>query len=75
MDEKTLNSLRGAIAEWEAETFHLPEVWGETWDDLPIGEKVKTGNAFLRAVRDGRVPEAEDTGRKAGGGRIYRKVQ
>ena len=74
MDEKTLDALRGAIAEREAGTFHLPEIWGETWDDLPIGEKVKTGNAFLRAVRGGLVPEAEDTGRKADGGRVYRKL-
>ncbi|WP_116082467.1 DUF1413 domain-containing protein [Tropicimonas sp. IMCC34011] len=53
--------------------FHFPDLYGNGWDALPIGRKVAKGNAFLRLVRRGDVPGIEDTGTKAGGGRIYRK--
>ena len=36
-----------------------------------IGDKVKTGRAFMEAVRAGKLPGVKDTGRKQGRGRVY----
>ncbi|APX22744.1 MAG: DUF1413 domain-containing protein [Rhodobacteraceae bacterium] len=74
MDDTELTRLHDAAAGLPAGEFHLPELYGPDWDRLWIGDKVKTGRAFLQAVRAGRLPGIEDTGRKAGGGRIYRKL-
>nr|WP_272213441.1 DUF1413 domain-containing protein [Marinicella sp. W31]MDC2879397.1 DUF1413 domain-containing protein [Marinicella sp. W31] len=57
----------------EPGAFHFPEVYGENWNRLPIGDKVKIGREFLNAVRKGCFPGVEDTGRKNGGGRVYLK--
>ncbi|AMM86383.1 DUF1413 domain-containing protein [Martelella sp. AD-3] len=53
--------------------FHFPELYGKGWNRLSIGDKVKIGREFLNAVRKGRFPGVEDTGRKKGGGRVYVK--
>ena len=72
MTDDDLARLRDTLADRPPGEFHLPGIWGPGWDALWIGDKVKTGRAFLEAVRRGRVPGVEDTGRKAGGGRVYR---
>jgi hypothetical protein len=66
------DSIRAAVGRQPDGEFHLSNAY-EGWDRLSIGDKVKTGNVFLRAVRNGDFPEVEDTGRKSEGGRIYRK--
>lgn len=71
MDDAELTRLRARLAQQPAGEFHLPEIYGPRWDALPIGEKVRTGREFLRAVRQERLPGVEDTGRKKGGGRLY----
>jgi len=53
--------------------FHFPQLYGEDWNRLYIGDKVKIGREFLNAVRAGAFPGVEDTGRKKGGGRLYVK--
>lgn len=68
-----MTTLRAAVASRPPGEFHLSEAVGADWESLWIGDKVKTGNAFLRAVRNGEVPGVADTGRKAGGGRVYVK--
>ena len=64
--------LRARLAERPAGMFHFPDLYGPSWDDLWIGDKVKTGRRFLEAVRAGKFPGVEDTGVKKGGGRLYR---
>lgn len=73
MEQSEITRLRRAVASRAAGEFHFPEAYGSGWDDLPIGEKVARGHAFLDAVRAGTLPGIEDTGTKAGGGRLYRK--
>jgi len=68
-----MGKLRAAVAAQPPGEFHLSDAVGPDWEDLWIGDKVKTGNAFLRAVRNGEVPGVADTGRKADGGRVYVK--
>ena len=72
MDEKELSRLHKRIAKRTPGEFHYPEIYGPGWDDLWIGDKVRFGRNFLEAVRAGRLPGVEDTGRKKGGGRVYR---
>ncbi|MDQ0314150.1 DUF1413 domain-containing protein [Amorphus orientalis] len=64
--------LKAALSDRPPGEFHFPEIYGSGWEELWIGDKVKTGRAFLNAVRSGVFPGVEDTGRKAGGGRLYR---
>ena len=72
MDRNEIARLRTRLADRPAGAFHFPEIYGPGWDDLWIGDKVKTGRAFLEAVRAGKFPGVEDTGTKKGGGRLYR---
>ncbi|KAA9006981.1 DUF1413 domain-containing protein [Histidinibacterium aquaticum] len=74
MDERTIERLRRVLAGRAAGEFHFPEVYGPEWERLPIGEKVKLGHRFLDLVREGTFRGVSDTGRKAGGGRVYRKA-
>lgn len=74
MDETLLNRLHERAAGFSPGEFHFPDLYGEGWDRLWIGDKVRIGRDFLNAVRAGKLPGVEDTGRKAGGGRIYRKL-
>ncbi len=67
-----IDRLRRRIAERAPGEFHFPEIYGPGWGRLWIGEKVRTGRAFLEAVRHGRIPGVEDIGRKKRGGRLYR---
>lgn len=53
--------------------FHFRDIYGPEWSSLYIGDRVKLGNEFLRMVRGGAFPGVRDTGRKTGGGRVYRK--
>ncbi|SFI46380.1 DUF1413 domain-containing protein [Albimonas pacifica] len=71
LGDDDLARLRAALAGRPPGEFHLPEIWGEDWGRLWIGERVQAGHAFLDAVRAGRLAGVEDTGRKAGGGRVY----
>lgn len=72
MDRTEIARLRARLAERPVGEFHFPEIYGPGWDDLWIGDKVKTGRQFLEAVRAGKFPGVEDTGLKKGGGRLYR---
>lgn len=72
MDKQDLSRVRRHLAKRAPGEFHFPEVYGEGWDDLYIGDKVRKGHEFLNAVRAGDVPGVEDTGQKKGGGRVYR---
>ena len=71
LSDDDLARLRAALAERPAGEFRLPEIWGDGWETLWIGDRVQAGHAFLDAVRAGRLPGVEDTARKAGGGRVY----
>ena len=75
MTEDDIRRLRHNIARHPASTFHFPEIYGEGWDDLYIGDRVKLGHAFLDAVRAGKFPDVMDTGIKKGGGRVYQKIE
>lgn len=75
MTRDEMTAIRRSLAQRKPGNFHLTDVW-ETlwpgdWDAKPIGDKVKTGRDFLEAVRRGDFAGVEDTGRKAGGGRLY----
>jgi len=72
LDDETLQRLKTRIGEMPPGEFHLPAVWVGDWEKLFVGDKVRLGRDFLEAVRDGRLPGVEDTGRKKGGGRVYR---
>lgn len=72
IDRDEIERLRESIARRTPSEFHFPEVYGPGWDDLWIGDKVRTGRDFLEAVRAGHFPGVEDTGVKKGGGRLYR---
>ncbi|MAC78356.1 MAG: DUF1413 domain-containing protein [Rhodobacteraceae bacterium] len=74
MDNALKTRLAGALRARPAGPFHFRDLYGPGWDALYIGDKVKLGNAFLRLVRDGDFPGLRDTGRKAGGGRVYEKT-
>lgn len=65
--------LKGAIAERPDGPFHFSDLYGAQWDKIWIGDKVKLGNAFQRAVADGEFTNVTDTGTKRGGGRLYIK--
>jgi hypothetical protein len=71
MDDKELSRLRNHIENMPLGEFHFPEVYGPEWDKLYIGDKVRLGREFFRAVRTGEFPGVEDTGRKKYGGRVY----
>lgn len=73
MNDALKSRLAGTLRGWPAGPFHFRDLYGPDWDALYIGDKVKLGNAFLRLVRDGAFPGVSDTGRKAGGGRLYDK--
>lgn len=72
MDPQEIARLRKRIAARPPGTFHFPDVYGPDWDHLFIGDKVRIGRTFLEAVRAGHFPGVQDTGRKTGGGRLYR---
>lgn len=71
LSDREVARLHAVLADRTAGPFHFPEIYGPKWDDLWIGDKVKLGRAFLNAVRNGVFPGVQDTGRKAGGGRLY----
>ncbi|WP_084397311.1 DUF1413 domain-containing protein [Henriciella aquimarina] len=71
MDETEISRLQKRIEQLDEGEFHFPPVYGPGWDELYIGDKVKTGRAFMEAVRAGKFPGVEDTGQKKGGGRVY----
>ncbi|MBZ8133130.1 DUF1413 domain-containing protein [Afifella sp. IM 167] len=71
LDDEAVERLRKRIGELPPGEFHLPAIWGEDWDRLYVGDKVRLGRDFLEVVRAGRLPGVEDTGRKKGGGRVY----
>lgn len=73
MNSDDMERLRTRLLGQEPGEFHFPALYGERWDDLWIGDKVKFGREFLNAVRAGKFPDVEDTGRKKGGGRVYLK--
>lgn len=73
MTEEQHERLRAALARRSAGPFHFPEIYGAGWERLPIGEKVRMGRDFQRAVDSGIFPGVTDTGRKRGGGRLYIK--
>ncbi|RVV99152.1 DUF1413 domain-containing protein [Mesobaculum littorinae] len=72
MQDCERDRLAGRLADFDTGEFHFPDLYGPGWDSLPIGEKVSRGRDFLKAVRNGDFPGVDDTGRKAGGGRLYR---
>ncbi|ASK33299.1 DUF1413 domain-containing protein [Alloalcanivorax mobilis] len=74
MDTALQTRLEAALKKRAPGAFHFSELYGEGWQRLYIGDRVKLGNAFLRLVRQGRFPGVEDTGTKKGGGRLYRKT-
>lgn len=74
MLEQRLDALRKAITVLDRGEFHFFEIYGEGWNDLYVGTKVKLGREFLVRVRNGEFEGVEDTGRKEAGGRIYRKI-
>jgi uncharacterized protein DUF1413 len=73
MDTRETQKLRHAIADRPEGTFHLADLYGEDWDQIRIGDKVKLGNAFQRAVARHEFENVEDTGEKHDGGRVYVK--
>ncbi|RCK44196.1 hypothetical protein TH25_20035 [Thalassospira profundimaris] len=74
MTEDDIRRLQQNIARHPARTFHFPEIYGNGWDDLYIGDKVQMGHQFLDAVRAGNFPGVADTGTKKDGGRVYQKT-
>lgn len=71
MESDVLTRIREALARRAPGPFHFSDVYGPGWDRLYVGDKVKLGNAFQRAVGKGHFPGVVDTGRKTGGGRLY----
>ncbi|OSQ39806.1 DUF1413 domain-containing protein [Thalassospira mesophila] len=75
MTDEEIARLRHQLTHLPAGNFHFPEIYGPTWDQLYIGDKVKSGHAFMNAVRAGKFPGIIDTGIKKGGGRVYQKIE
>lgn len=75
MDTALQNRLERTLREQAPGLFHFPEIYGQGWSGLYIGDRVKLGNDFLRLVRQGRFQGIEDTGEKKDGGRVYRKLK
>ncbi|MBG18851.1 MAG: DUF1413 domain-containing protein [Rhizobiales bacterium] len=73
MDQNETEKLRKAIAQRPEGQFHLSDLYGEEWDQICIGDKVKLGNAFQKAVASNEFENVEDTGEKHDGGRVYVK--
>lgn len=73
MDASETRKLRQAIAQQPEGPFHLSDLYGEEWDRIWIGDKVKLGNAFQRAVAKHEFENVEDPGEKHDGGRVYIK--
>ena len=73
MDASETKKLRQAIAERPAGPFHFSDLYGAEWDKIRIGDKVKLGNAFQKAVASNEFENVEDTGEKHDGGRVYVK--
>ncbi|WP_226575785.1 DUF1413 domain-containing protein [Acuticoccus sediminis] len=71
MTSDEISRLQARIDTRRPGEFHFPEIYGPDWDGLYIGDKVRAGRDFMEAVRRGRFPGVEDTGRKRGGGRVY----
>ena len=71
MDHEDIRKLQNRLQDWSAGEFYFPDLYGPGWDDLYIGDKVRTGRAFMEAVRAGKLPGVKDTGRKQGRGRVY----
>lgn len=74
MDAAEITRLQSHLAARDPGEFHFPEIYGPGWDRLYIGDKVSIGRHFLQAVRAGYFPTVEDTGKKRGGGRVYRRL-
>ena len=71
MSDFESKDLTSAIKAQNPGPFHLSDLYGNDWDGMPIGDRVKAGNAFLRHVDDGQYPMVEDTGEKDKHGHIY----
>lgn len=71
MTQLDIDALKSTLKDRAPGPFHLSELYGADWDRIYIGDKVKTGHAFLNAVRAGKLPGVIDTGTKKGGGRLY----
>ena len=71
MDREEIDRLLARLRDWPAGEFHFPDLYGRGWDGLYIGDKVKTGRAFMNAVRAGKLPGGKSTGRKQRRGRVY----
>jgi hypothetical protein len=65
--------IETALALRPAGPFHLSELYGDEWEKLWIGDKVRAGNEFQRRVAKGEFPLVEDTGRKTKAGRVYNR--
>ncbi len=72
MDQREITRLRKRLSSRKPGPFHFPELYGPDWDRLAIGDKVRKGRDFLRAVQDEAFPGVRDTGKKKDGGRLYR---
>lgn len=71
MDTHLRKRLQQRLMEWEAGEFHYPQLYGSAWEELWIGDRVKSGREFLNAVRKGEFPGVIDIGKREGG-RCYR---
>ncbi|WP_296992849.1 DUF1413 domain-containing protein [Thalassospira sp. UBA1131] len=71
MTQLGLDKLKATLAARSPAPFHFHEIYGQSWDALYIGDKVKLGHSFLNAVRAGKLPGVINTGTKKGGGRLY----
>ncbi len=71
MTENEIARLRKRLRDRPAGPFHFHELYGDDWDRLWIGDKVRIGREFLNAVRAGRFFGVEDTGHKDRGGHLY----
>lgn len=71
MDRELLARIRASLARRAPGPFHFSEIYGPGWDRLYVGDKVKLGREFMRAVDAGQFAGVVDTGRKVAGGRLY----
>ncbi len=74
MQAERLKALEKAIFALAPGEFHFPEIYGPSWNELYVGDKVKLGREFMNLVRKGNFPQVMDTGKKKAGGRVYLKT-